>query len=176
MTKGGNNKAKPPVISASEARRRTYVPQPISASLGRMMKRSPIARSARGLAALKRDWADVAGDEFAEIAWPDRLDPARNGRPGVLAVKAAAGAALILQHDGPRLVERVNGYLGAGAIGRIRIAPGAPPRRVPRKMPPKPIPEDHPQAEALAEKAAGVGSDRLAAALTRLGRSVAGKR
>lgn len=176
MAKGGNSKEKAPGITASEARNRTYAPQPISRMLGRMLKRAPVARSARGLAALKRDWADVAGPEFAEIAWPDRLDPARNGRPGALALMAAPGAALILQHDGPRLMERVNGYLGAGAIGRIRIAPGVPPRRQTRVMPPKPIPADHPKAQALAERAANVGSDRLAEALTRLGRSVAGRK
>lgn len=175
MAKGDNKKAQPPGIKPSEERRRTYAPQPIASTLGRMLKRAPAARTARGLAALKRDWADVAGPEFAEIAWPDRFDPARNGRPGVLAVKAAAGAALVLQHDGPRLIERVNRYLGAGAVGRIRIAPGTPPRRQPRQLPSKPIAADHPKATALAERASGVGSDRLAAALTRLGRSVAGR-
>jgi hypothetical protein len=175
MAKGDNKKAQPPGIRPSEERRRTYAPQSIASTLGRMLKRAPAARSAKGLAALKRDWTDVAGPAFADIAWPDRFDPARNGRPGVLAVKAAAGAALVLQHDGPRLIERVNGYLGAGAVGRIRIAPGVPPRRQARQMPPKPIPENHPKAEALAIKASGVESDRLAAALTRLGRSVAAK-
>jgi len=176
MGKGDNKKVQPPGIMPSVERRRTFAPQPIASTLIRMLKRAPVARSAKGLAALKRDWADVAGPEFADIAWPDRFDPARNGRPGVLAVHAAAGAALVLQHDGPRLIERVNGYLGAGAVGRIRIAPGVPPRREAPRMPPKPIPENHPKAEALMAKASSVGSDRLAAALTRLGRSVAAKR
>lgn len=175
MAQSDNKKAQPPGIRPSEERRRTYAPQSIASTLGRMLKRAPTARSAKGLAALKRDWTDVAGPEFADIAWPDRFDPARNGRPGVLAVKAAAGAALVLQHDGPRLIGRVNGYLGAGAVGRIRIAPGVPPRRQSRQMPPKPIPENHPKAEALAVKASSVESDRLAAALMRLGRSVAAK-
>lgn len=152
-----------------------YRPAPVAQTVERLLRGAPGARRARGFAALRRDWADVAGPEFKDLAWPERLEPARAGRPGALAVRAAPGAALLLQHDGPRLVERVNAYLGAEAIGRIRIARGAPPPPKPsRRLPAPPLPADDPAARDLARRADGLGSDRLAAALTRLGRAVGG--
>lgn len=140
------------------------------------MRKHPGARRARGLAALKQDWASVVGPDFKDIAWPEKFEPSRDGRPGALAVRAAPGAALLLQHDGPRLVERINGYLGAEAIARIRIAPGAPPAKRPRPMPARPLAVDDPQTKAIAGRAGAIEDDALAAALVRLGRAVGGQK
>lgn len=158
-------------------RRRKYKPQPIARMLDAYLRGAPGARRARGFAALKLDWADIAGPDFRDLAWPVRVEPGRNGRPGALAVRAAPGAALLLQHEAPRLVERVNAFLGAEAIGRIRISPGPMPR--PAKPPrprPKPLPLDDPRSKDLATRASALGSDRLGEALARLGRAVGANR
>lgn len=145
--------------------------------LDSVLRGHPGAKRARGLAALRLDWPDVAGPEFEGLAWPDRFEPGRGGRAGALVVRAAPGAALLLQHDGPRLAERVNAFLGADAVARIKVAPGPMPRgRTTRAMPARPLAEDDPRARAVAAKAERVGSEKLAAALTRLGRAVGGQR
>lgn len=160
---------------ADGPRRPKFKPQPISRMLDAYMRGQPGARRARGLAALKQDWADIAGPDFRGLAWPDRIDQGRAGKPGALVLRAAPGAALLLQHESPRLIERVNGYLGANVIGRVRIAPGPmPARRQEARFPPPPLEVDHPRAIALAAKAKGVQSERLAEALTRLGRAIGG--
>ena len=160
-------------MKTDSKRKRTYRPQPISRMLDGVLRNHPGARRARGFAGLKRDWSDIAGPDFKDIASPDRLDPPQGKRPGVLRVRVVSGAALLLQHDAPRLVQRVNAYLGNDAIAEIRIVPGAPPTLVKRAMPRHPLAADHPKAKALEERAASVGSERLAAALVRLGRAIA---
>jgi hypothetical protein len=87
-------------------------------------------------------------------------------------VRVVSGVALLLQHDAPRLIQRVNTYLGNDAIGAVKIVPGAPPAPVKRVFRKPPLDADHPTAKALEVRAASVGSERLAAALVRLGRAV----
>ena len=157
-----------------DRRRAAFRLEPMAPIVDALLRGAPGARRGRGLAALKREWASVAGPDFKDIAAPDRFDPPRKGRPGVLVLRAHPGAALLLQHEGPRLVERVNAFLGAEAIGRVRIAAGAPPPPQPeRRLPPRPLADDDPRAEALARRARTMASPDLAAALTRLGRAVA---
>ena len=103
-------------------------PQSIARSLDALLRNHPGAKRARAFAGLKRDWKDVVGAEFSDIASPEKFDPPRGRKPGVLAVKAVPGAALILQHDAPRLIERINNYLGTDAVGKISIIPGSPPQ------------------------------------------------
>jgi hypothetical protein len=159
-------------MQSDSKRRRTFRPQPISRMLDGVLRGHPGARRARGFAGLKRDWADIAGPDFKDIVWPDRLDPPRGKRPGALRVRVVSGVALLLQHDAPRLIQRVNTYLGNDAIGAVKIVPGAPPAPVKRVFRKPPLDADHPTAKALEVRAASVGSERLAAALVRLGRAV----
>lgn len=157
-------------MTNNDKRQFRYAPQPLGRMLQGMFRGAPGAGRARAFAALKRDWPDIAGPEFRDISWPERIEPSRNGRAGVLALRASPGAALILQHDGPRLIERVNGYLGADAVGRIRIAPGPVPTKRPGWSPPPTteLASDNPHDRRIVERADRLDSDRLAAALKRL--------
>ncbi len=157
-------------MSDNDKRQFRYAPQPLGRMLQGMFRGAPGVARARAFAGLKQDWLAIAGPEFGEISWPERFEPSRNGRAGVLAIRAASGAALLLQHDGPRLIERVNGYLGADAVGRIRIVPGAPPPPRPGRIPPPPadLAPDSPRAKRILERADSLESDRLGAALKRL--------
>ena len=101
-------------MSDEDKRKPKFRPQPIARMLDAYLSGHPGARKARGLAALRRDWADIVGPDFKDIAWPERIDPPRGRRPAELCVRATAGTAVLLQHDGPRLVARVNDYLGRG--------------------------------------------------------------
>ncbi len=67
-------------------------------------------------------WPDIAGAETAKLAHPVRC---RMGPEGmVLTLKCEPGASVFLQHETRPLIERLNAFLGAGVISRIRIVPG----------------------------------------------------
>jgi len=164
-------------MQGSDKRRPKFRPQPIARMLDGYLRGKPGVARARGLASLKIEWEAIAGEAFARVCLPLRVEKSKGRAGAVLVVAAAPGTALILQHDAPRLIERVNGYLGAGALERVRIAPVPFAVPKPRKAAARPrLGEDDPRAEALKAKAARLPSERLAAALVRLGRAVAAER
>lgn len=135
----------------------------------------------RGFAAadLVLDWPDIVGERYAgkvqplRVEWPraasDALEP--DPRPATLVVQTDGATALFLAHDLDQVIERINGFFGWSAIGRIRILqrPLSPPRRVA----PKPLrPLSAAEERDLAQRIAPLDGTRLGAALERLGRAV----
>ena len=68
-------------------------------------------------------WTEIAGASVAAIASPSRLQDGPNG--AILTLRCDPGVAVFLQHETRGLISRLNDYLGAGRIARIRLAPGA---------------------------------------------------
>jgi hypothetical protein len=124
-------------------------------------------------------WADIVGPTFAgatrpeRLSWPKRLeDGGEEGfAPAVLTVACEGARALLLQHEAPRLVERLNAFLGYGAIGRLRIVQKPVPRlERPRGRPAAPLGAG---AEArLSRILDGIDDPELRAVLEKLGRGV----
>ena len=92
----------------------------------------------------------------------------------MLELRVAGAAALLVQHQSEDILARVNLFLGAGSVDRLRIAQGpvkplteaaARPKRAAK---PPPL-----AAEAEADLAASIADvpDELRAALARLGRA-----
>lgn len=69
-------------------------------------------------------WAEIVGPEVARIARPAKLQAGDNG--AVLTITCDAGAAVFLQHESRRLIERLNTYLGTDRIARVKLVPGRP--------------------------------------------------
>ncbi|MEJ0012238.1 MAG: DciA family protein [Bauldia sp.] len=120
-------------------------------------------------------WPQIVGPRYADcsrpekILWPKGED--MEGAPALLVLRVDGPRAIFVQHEAGQIIERVNAFLGYGAIGHLRIiqAPvssGVPPAAV--------VPKAVDPAEAARVEAAvsGVGSDRLREALGRLGRGV----
>jgi hypothetical protein len=126
---------------------------------------APISRDALALteAALKRAgfpdptlvfrWPEIAGVDVAAVAKPIRC---RQGPDGmVLTLKCESGAAVFLQHETRSLMDRLNAFLGAGTVVRVRILPGslAPSDEIPphpgRNLPIKPRDEEKTLAASL---------------------------
>ena len=105
----------------------------------------PIARKALGkrfaaLGGLLEHWPHIVGDDLGARTQPVTLDFPRGERQGgVLTIHAASADALELQHEMPRILERLNGHFGYRAIDRIKLiqAPPRPPR-TPAARPAKP--------------------------------------
>ncbi|MFB2550912.1 DUF721 domain-containing protein [Ensifer soli] len=124
-------------------------------------------------------WDEIAGADFADctrpeqIAWPARGMNARDGeghRPGVLTIACEGSRALFLSHAQGELMQRINGFFGFPAIGRIRIVqkPVVADSRRPRRAPVL----NGPAAVRLDAMVGEVEDERLRAALTRLGTAV----
>lgn len=116
-------------------------------------------------------WGVIAGEEFAAFSVPDKIKwPRSNSETdrkfgGTLIIRAAAGRALELQYAAPRLIERVNQYLGYGAISTLKIVQGHLKQRMPR---PEAKPMKPEAALAWAEKMDEITNEDLKAALSRL--------
>jgi hypothetical protein len=138
--------------------------------LGRLL--DPAARR-RGLAEarLLTDWATVIGPHLASRCQPVKLARDSGGRGGVLMLHVSGPAALELQHSQPQVIERINGYFGYPAVGRLRLiqAPPRPPVK-PRGRPSRALgAAECAEIDGLVQP---VTDAALRAALTRLGRAL----
>jgi len=79
---------------------------------------------------LFQQWREIVGADIAADCLPEKLAyPAGRRSGGTLHVLAAGGAALELQHRASQIVDRVNSYLGYGALAQLRIRQGRMPAR-----------------------------------------------
>jgi hypothetical protein len=146
---------------------------------------APLIGSRRLLAAdLALAWATIAGDRLAAATHPDRLVfPPKRRNDGTLHLRVASGAAALeMQHETGRLIDRINAHLGYAAVARLKVVQAPlPPRATapgsPRPAPPSP--SDAPAADICtqtvdaaidSEVLAGIEDARLRSALAGLGR------
>jgi hypothetical protein len=107
---------------------------------------------------LTLDWAGIVGEEIAANTLPLKLAYPRGERSGgTLHLKVASGYALVIAHCEPQLIERVNAYLGYGAVTKLKLTQGHVARRAPRS-------ESASDSEP-AEPVADIEDPELAAAL-----------
>jgi hypothetical protein len=129
----------------------------------------------RGAGALEARWREIVGDRLARVTRPQKLSKGRGGAGGVLELRVAGPAALLVQHQSEDILQRVNLFLGAGAVDKLRIAQGpvkpladtaASPAR---KSKVAPLPA---AAEAELKAAIADAPDTVRVSLERLGRAV----
>lgn len=133
----------------------------------------------RGLAeeSLLAHWEDVMGSVLAERVSPERMVRPRDGGLSTLhLVVSSGGVALEVQHLSPQIIERINGFLGRQAVGRLVLRQGPVLRRnTPRRCPPEPdLSRD--EKQRLDAVLADVLDSDMRAALLRLGEAVARRR
>ena len=143
-------------------------------SLAAMLPR--IARSAlgqRGFAenGIITDWPAIVGPTLAARSAPVKLAfPPGKRREATLTVRVGGSLALELQHLEPLILERLNGYFGYRAVGRLKIQQGPLPSPGSARAEPPPL---EPAEEAEIEQdVAAIADERLREALAGLGRAV----
>lgn len=155
----------------------------LGGSLGAVTKRAFARRGLTG-ADIARQWPAIVGSELAAHCRPRQLrfpkaGPKTGGAvEGRLTLRVAPGWALQLQHLEPLVLERVNGFFGYRAVGRLVLQQGplpalrgtAPSGRSPAPRAPTAGPA--PLDRALAAKLSTVADPDLRAALENLGRSL----
>jgi hypothetical protein len=96
----------------------------LSASLPGLTRRT-LGRRGFAEGGLALDWAAIVGEEIAGNTLPLKVAYPRGARAGAtLHLKVASGYAPIIAHCEPQLIERVNAYLGYGAVARLRLSQG----------------------------------------------------
>ncbi|MEE8189487.1 MAG: DciA family protein [Kiloniellales bacterium] len=172
--------AEPPAEAKTKRRKKAGTEAParrpglraVAATLPRVAKR---ALGRRGFAegGLAVEWPSIVGEELAARCLPSKVAVARPGRraEGTLTLRVVPGFATELQHLAPLILERVNGYFGYSAIGRLQLQQGPLPARRPPRRPPEPPLSPEEEAE-LKDRLAGVEDEELRGALERLGRAV----
>lgn len=81
-------------------------------------------RFGQGEGGLKARWREIAGDALARRTEPVKLVKGRAGAPATLELRVDGPAATLIQHQAPEILERVNLFLGSGAVGKLRIVQG----------------------------------------------------
>lgn len=133
------------------------------------------AKFGRGASALEPRWTEIVGERLARVTRPQKLTKGRAGAGGTLELRVAGPAALLVQHQSEDILQRVNLFLGAGSVEKLRIAQGPikPPAGlaapVRARSVPRPLPA-HQEAELKA--AVAEAPDPLKGPLERLGRAV----
>ncbi len=129
----------------------------------------------RGPGALEARWREIVGDRLARVSRPQKLTKGRGGSAGTLELRVVGAAALLVQHQSEDILQRVNLFLGAGTVDKLRIAQGPvkplddTPTQPKRRTAPPPLPA-HQEAELRASVA--TAPDGLKGSLERLGRAV----
>ncbi len=116
-------------------------------------------------------WSIIVGEQLAAYSVPDKINWPRSASEtqrkmgGTLVLRAAAGRGLDLQYEGPRIIERVNQFLGYGAISALKIKQDSL-----HVEPLKPVarPISAQASKAWHEKIDDIADDELKAALSRL--------
>jgi hypothetical protein len=133
------------------------------------------AKFGAGAADLKSRWREIVGESLAARSEPVKLVKSRTGG-ATLELRVAGPVAALVQHQAPLILDRLNLYLGQGAVARLRIVQGPLTRpasakgaaSIRRARPPL----DAATERALAEGLAATPDGPLKAALLRLGREV----
>jgi hypothetical protein len=162
------------ILAAKRTRPIRRPPPPAGRSLAPML-RDLDAKFGQGPGALAARWREIVGADVARRTEPVKLVKGRSGAPSSLEIRVAGPSAALIQHQAHEILARVNLFLGADAVQKLRIVQGplraaaepsaAPPRR-------RAVPLDAAKEAELAKGLADAPDGRLKDALMRLGRGV----
>lgn len=167
------------ILATKRTRAAPRPPPPAGRSLAKLIKALD-ERFGRGPDALVARWSEIVGETLAARTEPVKLSKPRNGAGAILELKVDGPAAAVVQHQAPEILSRVNLYLGAGAVEKLRVVQGtvrksqaaarAAATSAQARRRAKPL--DAAAEAELAEGLARVPDSPLKSALSRLGREV----
>lgn len=136
--------------------------------------RTTLGRHGLAEGGLVADWGSIVGAEIAARSLPLRLAfSTGERRDGTLHVRVSGSLAIELQHLGPVIIDRINGYFGYGAVKRLKIMQGPVPN--PAEIPRLDITVDPDVAAAVDSEVTPIGDDELRRALAGFGRALRGR-
>ncbi|MEQ1756399.1 MAG: DciA family protein [Micropepsaceae bacterium] len=116
-------------------------------------------------------WPEIAGQGLSAHCVPQKLASSASGG-STLTLLADDRAAIELQHQTPKLIDKINRYFGKPVVSKIKVIAG----ELPRQASPPVIRRLTAAEEAdLAQWTARIEDPALRDALTRLGRNALGE-
>jgi len=165
-------------ILATRKTRPPYRAAPtVGRSLGKFVKRLD-ERFGHGTGALHARWTEIVGETLARRTEPAKLVNSRSGGPATLEIRVDGPSAALIQHQTAEILERVNLFLGSGAVGKLRIVQGPvkararPTSAAAGRARTRPAPLDAATEAELEASVAPARDEGLKEALQRLGRGV----
>ncbi|HEY8574219.1 DUF721 domain-containing protein [Phenylobacterium sp.] len=160
------------ILSAKRTRPQRRPPPPAGRGLSKLI-RDLDEKFGQGAGALQARWREVVGVEIARRTEPVKLVKGRNGAPSSLEIRVAGPSAALIQHQAHEILARVNLFLGAEAVQKLRIVQG-PLRVTPELQKPRrrEAPLDAAAEAKLAQDLADAPDGKLKQALMALGRGV----
>ena len=162
------------ILAAKRTRPVPRPPPPAGRGLAKTLKALD-EKFGRGPEALKSRWKEIVGEALAKRSEPSKLVKSKAGG-ATLELRVEGPAAALIQHQAEQIMQRLNLYLGAGTIARLRIIQGPLRPSLPAKAAAsrrrKGAPLDAAREADLADSVGPVRRDDLREALTRLGREV----
>jgi hypothetical protein len=160
------------ILAQKRTRPQRRPPPPLGRALARTLREFD-AKFGQGAGALTARWREIVGPEIARRTEPVKLTKGRNGGPSSLEIRVAGPSAAIIQHQAHEILGRVNLFLGAEAVQKLRIVQGPlqhhpGPRAAVRRLPPL----DAAAEAKLAGDLAAAPDGKLKSALMALGRGV----
>lgn len=149
---------------------------PGASALSGVLKRlggPALRRQSRLESGLIAEWPNIVGEFVAERSAPLRLTwPRGRDNDAVLELGVESAIAPELQHLEPQILERINGYFGFAAVGRLKLTHGRPAGA--RPVPQSPAERDlsAEEKDALKAQVAPVAGEGLKRALEALGRHI----
>ena len=161
------------ILAAKRTRPQRRPPPPAGRALARTLKELD-GKFGQGAGALTARWREIVGADIARRTEPVKLTRGRNGAASSLEIRVAGPYAAIVQHQAHDILARVNLFLGAEAVQKLRIVQGplraAPDTAAPQRR--RTAPLDAAQEARLAQDLAQAPDGPLKDALLRLGRGV----
>jgi hypothetical protein len=161
------------ILAAKRTRPQRRPPPPAGRALSRTLRELD-ARFAQGPDALAARWREIVGADVARRTEPVKLVRGRNGGPSSLEIRVAGPSAALIQHQAHDILARVNLFLGADAVQKLRIVQGPLRAAAETATPPRKraAPLDAAKEAELSASLASAPDGRLKEALLRLGRGV----
>jgi len=164
------------ILSEKRTRPQRRPPPPAGRALAPVLK-SFDAKFGQGADALQARWREIVGPEVARRTEPVKLVKGRGGNGGSLEIRVAGPSAAIIQHQAHEILARVNLFLGAEAVQKLRVVQG--PLRAKPQSPSalrRPQPLDAAEEARLKAGLADAPDGPLKQALLALGRGVIARR
>ena len=162
------------ILAQKRSRPPRKPPPPAGRSLGKLIKALD-DKFGQGPGVLQARWREIVGEPLARQTEPAKLVKGRAGQAGTLEIRVQGPAAALIQHQSAGILERVNLFLGSGAVGKLRIVQGpvklrpAPAQMRTRR---RPTPLDAAKEAELLASLDKAPEGELKAVLLRLGRAV----